>query len=372
MIRKPNQIPASLKNINLNAVLRRSGIFIELQKNKALKEAAKPLVREYLHSKHVVKTTPPAPQKNEFFSNDTIQAYWQKQIHIVDIIEDRFEKKVEQFINKIGDDFLKDLDREVATEKQFIAFVQKDYFSDNVDDLVVQAGIDFTPLLESVATLAGNEAYKLINIDEPYLGLDYRKQIAENVTKFTRSLIETDREHLINIISDGLKQGKSVPEIRNIIEADFGSYSKMQATRITRTEVLRVSNQAAIDAYIQSGVVEAKQWLTAGATDECAAYEGKIESLDKGFYSNTDEFKDGDPPLHPNCRCVVLPVLMGEKAYKPAPIYEKEILDIKIKELEDQIDKRTKEFRDIKQRQLEDQEYIKELEDLLDDKRTEE
>lgn len=366
--RKPNEVPAALKNVNLRAVLRRSKMYNKLSANKSLKEAALPLAKELL-KKPAVKTAPPAPQKNDFFTNEVIQDYWQKQIHMVDVIEDKFEKKVEQFIVKIGDEFLKHLD-EAVEEKAFTKFVQKDYFSDNEDDLIVAAQLDFAPLLDTVATLAGNEANKLIGVQEPYIGINFRKQIRQNVERFTKSMLDTDKEHLVNIITHGLESGKSIPEIRSAIQADFDQYSKMQATRITRTEVLRASNQAALDAFKESGVVEGKQWLTAGAIDECAQYEGKIESLDGSFYGSNDEFADGDPPLHPNCRCVLLPVLVGEKAYRPAPIYEKEILDAKIADLEAQVDKRTKAYREIKEKQLEDQEYINELEGLLDDKRT--
>ena len=306
-MQKPN-IPASLKNINLKRALRRTGVYELQAKNKAAKEKLKPVAKKMLK-----KTIPPQPTEKPHsvqFTDEVVLAYWEKQIHMVEVIEDKFEKKVEQFIVKIGDGFLRNLDTEVGSKKQFAEFLKKDFFSDNEDDYIVQAGLDFNPLLENIAILAGNEANKLINVSDPYLLFNYRKQIADNVAKFTQSLLDTDRDHLTTLITNGISEGKSIPEIRGLIEADFSQYSKMQATRITRTEVLRASNQAALDAYKQSGVVEGKQWLTAGAIDECAQYEGKIESLDGSFYADTTEFADGDPPLHPNCRCVLLPVLI--------------------------------------------------------------
>jgi SPP1 gp7 family putative phage head morphogenesis protein len=181
-------------------------------------------------------------------------------------------------------------------------------------------------------------------------------------------MLSTDKDHLINIINHGIEDGKSVPEIRNIIEEDFNVYSKNQAQRITRTEVIRTSNQATLDAYEQSGVVEGKQWLTAGAVDECAEYDGQIESLDGNFYSDTSDFADGDPPLHPNCRCVLLPVLVGEKSYVPK---ENKALRDRIVELESIVDKRTKAYRDLKkqfkEKEADDAVYIKALEKLIDE-----
>lgn len=302
-------IPKALKNIDLKSVLRSRGIYELQAKNKATKESLKPVAKRMLK-----KSQPPIleNQHHATLSDTVVMEYWQKQIHMVEVIEDKFEKKVEQFIVKIGEGFLKNLDSEVSNKKEFATFLKKDFFSDNEDDYIVQAGLDFNPLLENIAILAGNEANKLIGVKDPYLLYNYKEEISKNVAKFTQSLLDTDREHLTNLITNGLTEGKSIPEIRGLIEADFGQYSKMQATRITRTEVLRASNAASLDAYKQSGIVEGKQWLTAGATDECADYEGQIESLDGSFYGDTTEFADGDPPLHPNCRCVLLPVLLTE------------------------------------------------------------
>jgi SPP1 gp7 family putative phage head morphogenesis protein len=113
-----------------------------------------------------------------------------------------------------------------------------------------------------------------------------------------------------DVITNGIENGNSVIEIRNTLTGDdMLSFSKMQSTRITRTEVLRASNQSGLDAWKQSGVVEGKQWITAGADDECADYEGQIETLSGNFYDDTSEFADGDPPLHPNCRCTLIPIV---------------------------------------------------------------
>lgn len=353
--RKSSEIPPALKSINVKAILRKRGVYTRLRMNQELKKQVLPLAKQMLKKKS-------EPKRHAQFTNEQVLAYWEKQIRIVEVLENKFEQHLEQFITKIVDGFLQHLESEIATEKSLKKF-SKGYFDDQADELLVQAQLDFTPLLINQAILAGQEAYKLIGSDDVYVPYKLREQIAQNVTKFTESLIDTDRDKLIDIITDGLQSGKSVPEIRGMIQADFGTeYTKMQAQRITRTEVIRASNQAALDAYEQSGVVEAKQWLTAGATDKCAQYEGKIIPLNKNFYSDTDEFKDGDPPLHPNCKCVVLPVLIGEKAFEPEVNKD---LYARITELESQIDKRTKEFKQLKQAKIDDETYIKSLEQHL-------
>lgn len=354
-MRHPTEVPASLKTVDVKALLRKRGIFLQQRINQEMKKAALPLAKQMLKER-----TKAEPKIYLHFTNEEAQAYWEKQIHIVEVLEKRFDQKVQQFVMKMVNGFLAHLDSEVATNKQ----VNKGYFEENEDDLLVQAQLDFTPLLIDQAVLAGQEAYRLIKHDDIYTPYKLRDQIAKNVEKFTQSMLDTDRETLINIINDGIKDGKSVPEIRGAIQADFDDISKNQAQRITRTEVLRVSNQATIDAYEQSGVVEGKQWLTAGAVDECADYEGQIVSLSSNFYGDTDEFADGDPPLHPNCRCVVLPVLIdeGEKHYIPQA---NNLMRERIKELESQIDKRTKDFKALKAEQADDKAYLRSLEKYL-------
>lgn len=313
MKRKATTVPASLKNINLGAMLRKYDIYEKQKAYREVKAAARPLAKQLL-AQRKTKGVTHIDVPNNLETPERFVKFWQKQIHVVEVAEAKFETVVQKYIQYIERGFMASFDTEVTNKKTFAAFVQKDYFSDNQDDLLAKAQIDFTPLLQNVAVLAGNEAQKLLNLDTPYIPFDYNAQIAKNVDRFTKSMIDTDKQHLTGIISNGLQDGKSVPEIRSMIEGSFGDYSKNQATRLTRTEVLRASNQANLDAYEQSGVVEAKQWLTAGATDECEQYEGQIEYLSDSFYSDDSEFADGDPPLHPNCRCVVIPVVEEDHA----------------------------------------------------------
>lgn len=358
-MRKPTELPSSLKTIDMKAILRSRGIYFKQKMNKEAKEKALPVARE------ILKTTRKKAEVQRYrnFTNEIAIEYRQKQIHLIEVVEQHFENKLKQFITKVVTGFLAHLESEIITTKRLKRFNTKDYFDDTEEDYTSQALLDFTPLLESLATLAGQEAMKITGTNQVYIPFDYRNKIIENVKAFTQSMLETDRQKLISIITDGIQNGQSVPEIRSAIQADFeGEYTKNQATRITRTEVSRVSNQASLDAWEQSGVVEGKQWVTQGATDECADYDGQIESLDGNFYSDTTEFADGDPPLHPNCKCGTIPVLLNEdKVYTP----DNKALRGRIIELEGMIDKRTKEFKELKGSKLDDELYIKSLEKHL-------
>ena len=97
---------------------------------------------------------------------------------------------------------------------------------------------------------------------------------------------------------------------------------------IARTETIRASNFATVEAYRQSEVVEAKEWLA--EMDErtcgyCQEMNGKVIDLDESYFEEGDDFTvDGstlnielldvdEPPLHVSCHCTTIPVLVGQR-----------------------------------------------------------
>ena len=128
-------------------------------------------------------------------------------------------------------------------------------------------------------------------------------------------------------VSTGLAEGESGFKIRRRIEVVMGidPMERKRAVRIARTETIWAFNEGAVQGYKQSGVVEAKEWL-ASADDRtcewCSSMDGTIVGLDTSFldmgtdftgteggilnnsYENTDH-----PPIHPLCRCTIIPVI---------------------------------------------------------------
>lgn len=341
-----SEIPSALKSVDVKAVLRKRGFYLKQRENKRLKAAALPLAEALVKSKKAKKKskpklkvaskakTPeskkdivqvPQPQKYTSFTDDAVQTHWEKTIHDVETIEKHFDAAIKRFlVNKVMTKALAklqtivDSNKTVKAQKKALAeYRKKDIFdNDEQGELINEATIDLEPILQNMGVIAGQDANKLIGITDPYIPSEaMSRRVHQNVEKFTKSMVDTDQEYLGNIITSGIENGDSVQQISKQIKDDFGSggYSSMQATRVTRTEVLRSANQSSVDAFKQSGIVEGKQWVTAGADDECADYEGEVETLDGSFY-DTSEFADGDPPLHPNCRCIVVPVLNDDSS----------------------------------------------------------
>ena len=127
--------------------------------------------------------------------------------------------------------------------------------------------------------------------------------------KFSKNLEEVGSEKIRAILEDGMAAGKGIPELMHDVREAFDTMSRYRAEMISRTETSRASNKAAMEAYVQSGVVEKKQWLTApDCCDACKDLDGEVVLLEDDFKSA--EFDDTDaPPLHPNC---VLPGTLCE------------------------------------------------------------
>jgi len=113
---------------------------------------------------------------------------------------------------------------------------------------------------------------------------------------------ETEKK-LRQVLSDAVIRGKGMSDIAEEITEQIGiTFSR--AKTIARTEVMYAFNTVAIEEYKQHKIKKV-EWLTAG--DEktcpiCAPLNGKIFDIDKA----------PEIPAHPNCRCVILPVVEEE------------------------------------------------------------
>lgn len=368
--RQAASLPAPLKYINLTKVLRRSGIYKKKEEYEYLQSLAKPIAKRIIQGRKQEE----APREHHEFSNEKVWDFHAKQLHIVEAQEEIFRNKCEQYINGLVQRAIENVPEEVALMKNKALLDE--------EDEVIRATLDFTPILNEVALISGQQALSFIGEEQPYLAMDIRKNIEANVKKFARSMIETDREKIIDILSKGVINGDSIPKIRKQITDTFAEFSKTQAERVTRTEVIRTSNLGSMDAWEQSGVVTGKQWLT--ALDDrvdplCAYMNGKVISLQKNYFDKNQilevnghkaDFSYGSikvPPLHPNCRCTLLPVLLGENSFDAEQYLKIKGLEKDKSDLESKIDKRTKEYKDIAAKNLDLEGYVKELEAYLDE-----
>jgi SPP1 gp7 family putative phage head morphogenesis protein len=104
-----------------------------------------------------------------------------------------------------------------------------------------------------------------------------------------------------NAIADAVELGmsaeRSAKNIRNYVA------SPARALSIAITEQNRAISYATINRYKESAI-EQIEWQTSSPCDKCAQNQGQVIQMGGTFNSGATQ-----PPQHPHCRCVLLPVI---------------------------------------------------------------
>jgi SPP1 gp7 family putative phage head morphogenesis protein len=144
----------------------------------------------------------------------------------------------------------------------------------------------------------------------------------------------TTLDRLGTVLADSLNTGASVSATaQDIVREGLASSLKVglenvlqdaqRAMTISRTEISRALNVSCRENYQELGV-EKYEWLALEPCDDCEENDGEIVSMG-------DEFPSGDtePPVHPNCRCTILPVIdEGVPAIEDTRVDEEPIEDV--------------------------------------------
>lgn len=156
-----------------------------------------------------------------------------------------------------------------------------------------------------------------------------KAETAESVTRMARNFNDETLVALNETVNAGVQAGDNLADLKKRVEATYKETKGYRAERIARTETLKASNRATVNAYKQTGYVTGKQWYAnPGACPICESVDGKTVSLDTNFanvgqsisYTETNaegeevtkeypvSYEDiGTPPLHPQCMCCIIP-----------------------------------------------------------------
>ena len=156
------------------------------------------------------------------------------------------------------------------------------------------------------------------------------EQLLKQTQRFPSGLIGTTEEDIRQAIATGISQGETIDQIADRVESKLSpSHILNRAELIARSEAIYAANADAELGYIQSGVVEGKQWLIAWderTCDICYDMEGMTAPVGEatwekegmgivdvqGKYGLDFDYTEGEmphPPIHPRCRCTIVPIL---------------------------------------------------------------
>ena len=167
------------------------------------------------------------------------------------------------------------------------------------DTLIGLFSDQYTKACELMGVMAPGiprEAIKKI-IEYPYAGKMFSDRIWDNKDALVK-YIQQD-------LTVGIIRGDSIQKMARQLKKDL-NVLYYQAERLVRTETNYAMNQAHLKGYKDSGVVEKYEFLAAHdkrTSKLCRDLDGKMFELSKAVVG------ENYPPMHPNCRSTVVPVL---------------------------------------------------------------
>ena len=156
----------------------------------------------------------------------------------------------------------------------------------------------FKAVYENTAVGMGDEDFSMPNkklmeklLNEPWRGDSFSGRLWKNQKKLAVGLND--------LLLTGLQQGKTATEIAVSLH-NFMGQGFNECHRLVRTETMHYLNDATLRRYKDAGIKYVQIWAAEDerTCDECSKYHGKIYPIDKCPHV----------PLHPNCRCTIIPV----------------------------------------------------------------
>lgn len=129
------------------------------------------------------------------------------------------------------------------------------------------------------------------------------QQILDSTNVTIRGLTQTSITDIGNSLAEAIDLGLDASSAALLISRNVASPAR--ALTIAITEQNRVISAATMARYKEAGL-EKQEWAVSDPCDICAKNDGAIVPIGTSFPSG-----DTQPPAHPHCRCVLLPVIPG-------------------------------------------------------------
>jgi hypothetical protein len=154
------------------------------------------------------------------------------------------------------------------------------------------------------------------------------QQVDETIVRLQAQSRHSLRAGLRSLFGDGLERGETIQELAGRVQSwarqngDIDRQVKWRATRVARTEASRSLNEGQVSAWKQVGLTRMKWQIAPNPCEFCRSMSQKPHPIDEPFYNVGDRLTTSkgkilsfdyaavkSPPLHPNCRCTLLPIV---------------------------------------------------------------
>ena len=231
----------------------------------------------------------------------------------------KYEKKLKEWLIKVFEKQEKDIIREFdnnhksVSNKALKLKLEKRYYA--VYQLFLR------DIVEEIVKSEWERAMDELDVDKTFrVDEKVQKKLKTSLQKLAKEVDSITDENLLKAIWRSVDEWLSISETKEIILDVFEDLKTTRLDKIVRTESIRYGTFAEQESREQSWVVKYKQRWTAldeRTCDSCWRLHGKKIPL------NDDFFKKGDKiwnlkldyedivwsPLHPNCRCDMIPLI---------------------------------------------------------------
>lgn len=202
----------------------------------------------------------------------------------------------------------------------------------------IRRSVDFGHRLgmDELGKLVSSPAIAEIGLKPEELRTYAEQATVRLANRAARGVNQRTAVRLGEILGDGVQQGETTSQLTRRVrewaakEGDEARGTRARAETIARTEAARAASESTEQAWSSSGLVQGKRWLL--APDPCEFCEAAAElygqegvGLRESFFALGSELKGADggtmrldytavdgPPLHPRCRCAMVPVLIDD------------------------------------------------------------
>lgn len=169
------------------------------------------------------------------------------------------------------------------------------------------------PFIEEYLREAGVEAMLTVNPAETFdITERIQKYIKDRAKAMAKEVNSTTVDKLSRTLAEGVGAGEGIAKLTDRVNAVYEEFPTYRAETIARTEATAANNRGFVEAYEQSGVANAKEWIATGdgkTRDSHSAADGDVVGLEESFENGLKYPGDPAGPASEtiNCRCVLAP-----------------------------------------------------------------
>lgn len=261
-------------------------------------------------------------QVKKEFTSEELDGLHKDKIAKTDPIEDKYKKVLSEYFTQ----------QEGKVLSAIKSYKRKDVSINLSDDDEAELMAEISvPFIEESVITSSELAYALVGLDDERLSTQddlVREFIKNRTLKLGQSTSETTRQDLERIMQGWAEDEGTIEDLKKMLAEYFDTARSGRVDMIARTEISRAAGFAQETVYNEVGAV-GKQWIT--AQDErtcefCGEMDGKVVGITENYWDNGQtvvgseggqlpiDFDDiSSPPLHPSCRCDLIPIFEEAK-----------------------------------------------------------